>query len=363
MIEKALGYYFIFSGFSLPFLQEKGKEINDFFEDVLYPKNGNQLIIINKELVEAQLAEKDLRFWNLLLASLSRYKKILYMPFAFRDKNAAIEVFETEDNNFLKEIKTLARNRRTVIKPIIYIYTEETKIDSETNNLLFLNFDKIEQQCTFLENKKPRTYFSTTRKLSKRATTNSLAIQILNAKDKKVILQDPHLLHRKQFSVLVQMILDQTFCSCAEVILLTSDIDLIEKSDCNITYSAFQARALNRAKAQIKNSFSEFCKKTFKPKIYFYLCQLRSNRDSSFIGKNYASETKTWLRDKKAFIDGHLSCACSQTFLHSDDEPGVDCYVNYIDDDSCPDEEVQSNFFITPICLHGLSRDHCKKCR
>ena len=365
MFEKALGYYFVFSVYTLNYFSDLVNNLDEFFEDVLVPHNGNRLMVINQKAIELSIPEKDLKTWNLFLTRVSVYREI---SFSKPHGNAAKEIkytYENEENDYLRQIKNLVRKNKTQNRPIVYLYLGPTKVDAETNELLLLDAERMEQKHSLLENKKPKFFFTETRKISKEKTTANFFLQVSKAKDKTVYYHDPHLLHRKQFSVLTQLVLSGISLACREFILYTSDLDLIrqEDTDSQITCTAFQKRALTRAKELISFSFKGFCKNTTYPKTFIKLCQLKTDDREAFHNKRYATITKEDFRDKRLEVPGHLAFVCSQTFLHPPKEKGAECYLNVVPPLDNHDLLYSKTFNIYEICLHGFLRSECSKCR
>ena len=78
MFEKALGYYFVFSVYTLNYFSDLVNNLDEFFEDVLVPHNGNRLMVINQKAIELSIPEKDLKTWNLFLTRVSVYREISF---------------------------------------------------------------------------------------------------------------------------------------------------------------------------------------------------------------------------------------------------------------------------------------------
>jgi hypothetical protein len=365
MFEKALGYYFVFSVYSLNFFSELVKDFEEFFEDVLVPHNGNRLMVLNRKSIASSIPDKELQAWELFLSRISVYREIL---FSKTHGNAGEETkysFENEENDYLRQIKNVVRTNKTLNRPVVYLYLGPTKVDAQSNELLLLDVEKMEQKHFLLENKKPKFFFTETRKISKEKTTANFFLQVSKAKNKTVYYHDPHLLHRKQFSVLMQLIQNGISLACREFILYTSDLDLIrqEDTDGKITCTAFQKRALARAKKLISSSFGGFCRNTTYPKTFIKLCQLRTDDRETFYDNRYATITKEHFRDKRFEVPGHLAFVCSQTFLHPYKEKGAECYLNVVTPTDNHDLIFSKTFNIYEICLHGFLRGECSKCR
>lgn len=188
-------------------------------------------------------------------------------------------------------------------------------------------------------------------------------LQVGLSPGQRVYYHDPHLLHNKQFQVLIKNIYNNISQQCEEFTFYTSDIDLFKGEDCGISVGAFQKRAVERAKQKINNEFGDYCRKKHKPKIFIKICQLKISSDDGFIIKNYASATKKWFREKRFEIKQVLSSNCSQTFLHSPSAEGAECFIGFPDSLPNHDDYYSKNFVIEEICLHGEVRPCCAKCR
>jgi hypothetical protein len=366
MIKRALGYYFAFSENSLCYISEKAQDFDRFFEEVLMPLNGNQLIVKKLDEVKLNIPVNEFQIWSAFITKIALHKKITFEK-GKTSKKEKLDSSSEDENIKLISLRTEARNPASYTKPIVFLYIGESKIDSYTNDLMLLGFDDIEKKHPALENKKPRLFFSQKRTIARQKITDCLFYQIKKAHDETVCLYDPHLLNEKRFDILKNLVHHGIASSCKELIIYTSDIDLIQNDDVDsgISCGAFQARSLHRVRKLILNTFKNYCARTFKPKIFIYLCQVKIGKQKTFAKKQYTTSTKEWFHDRKFYIPKHIACVSTNSFLYPSDQTGEDCAVTYMDQAEIDDyaQKLNAHFDITPVCLHGHLRDDCLKCR